>query len=112
MGFFFRKGYYSSSNTPVTSQNLLQDEIIEDRIPSSIEIDNSEDQLKQENHTSPISHVASAPVISTNIDIPTTNDSSTIGNCSLGKQSEVTSIVEKENDSLPTVGQYCTMNLK
>ena len=83
---FIFEGYYSSSNTPVTSQNLLQDEIIEDRLPSSIEIDNSEDQLKEENHTSPISHVASTPIISPNIDIPTTNDSSTTENCSLGKK--------------------------
>ncbi len=81
----------------MTSQNLLQDEIIEDRIPSSIEIDNSENQFKQENHTSPISHVASAPVISTNIDIPTTNDSSTIENSSLGNN--------PNNESLPTFGR-------
>ncbi len=70
----------------MTSQNLLQDDLIEDRIPSSIEIDNSENQLKEENETSPISHDASAPVISTTTtDTSTMNDSNTIDNCSLGK---------------------------
>jgi hypothetical protein len=36
----------------VTSQNLLQDEVIEDNTTSSIENDNSADQLKQENDPS------------------------------------------------------------
>jgi len=70
----------------VTSQNLLQDEVIEDNISNSIENDNSEDQLKQDNHTSLLSHVASAPVISNNIDIPTMNDSNTSEIHSLGKE--------------------------
>ena len=70
----------------MTSQDLLQDDLIEDRIPSSIEIDNSENQIKEEIQTSPIPQEASAPVISTSTDTPsTTNDSSTIDNCSLGK---------------------------
>jgi hypothetical protein len=71
----------------VTSQNLLQDEVIEDNISNSIENDNSEDQLKQDNHTSLLPHVASAPVILNNIDIPTTmNDSNTSEIHSLGKE--------------------------
>jgi hypothetical protein len=88
--------YYSSSNTPVTSQNLLQDEVIEDNISNSIENDNSEDQLKQDNHTSLLPHVASAPVISNNIDIPTMNDSNTSEIHSLGTSPISSSSIEKK----------------
>jgi hypothetical protein len=91
--------YYSSSNTHVTSQNILQDEVIEDNIPSSIENDNSEEQLKQENNTSLLSHVASAPVISNNIDIPTMNDSNVIESSSLRASPISSSSVEKKKSN-------------
>jgi len=52
----------------VTSQNLLQDDVIEDNGINSIENDDSEDQVK---HVSLLPHVASAPTISSNIDVPT-----------------------------------------
>ncbi|CAF0765679.1 unnamed protein product [Rotaria sordida] len=71
--------YYSSSNTPVTSQNLLQDQVIEDNTSSSIENDNSDDHLQQhqqqETDASHLHHVASAPVMSTENDAITKNDS-------------------------------------
>ena len=70
----------------MTSANLLQKEMIEESTPSSIEIDNSEEPLKEENLPSPISHVASAPVIASPIEIPTMNESSTMESSSLGKK--------------------------
>lgn len=60
------------------SDNRLENETIEDTIPSLIENDNSK-------NTSRLSHVASAPVISTTMDIPTMNDSDIIESNSLGK---------------------------
>jgi len=88
--------YYSSSNTPVTTSQNLQDEVIVDNIPNLIENDNSEDQLKQENDTSLLSQVASAPVISNDTDVSTMNDSNTIGNTSLGASPTSSTNVEKK----------------
>jgi len=76
--------YSSSPTTTVTSSNLLSNEVTEDNIPSSIEENNSESQINSENQTSLLPHVASAPVISNNIDIPSINDSVTIESSSLG----------------------------
>ncbi|CAF2463066.1 unnamed protein product [Rotaria sp. Silwood2] len=69
--------YYSSSNTLVTSQNLLQDQVIEDNANSSTENDNSDDQLKQETVASPLHHAASTPIMSIETDAITKNDSKT-----------------------------------
>jgi len=88
--------YYSSSNTSVTSENLLRDEVIEDNVPNLIENDNSDSQLKQENHTSQISHVASASTILNHIDIPKTNDSEIIETISLGTSPINSNNVEKK----------------
>ncbi|CAF0769997.1 unnamed protein product [Rotaria sp. Silwood1] len=67
--------YYSSSNTPVTSQNLLTDQVIEDNTTNSIENDNSDVQLQQETDASHLLHVSSAPILSNEIDAITKNDS-------------------------------------
>jgi len=84
--------FYSSSNTSLTSQNLLEDEIVN----NSIENDNSVDELKQENDASLLPHVASAPTISSHIDMPTANDSNTIESSSLGASPISSSNVDKK----------------
>ncbi len=65
----------------MTSENLLENEVSEDNIPSSIENDNSKEQF----NTSLLPHDASASVISNNIDLLTTNDSNVIESSSIGK---------------------------
>lgn len=79
--FAFFQGYYSSNAPVQTSPNLLQDETI----PSSIEMNNSDEQMKEEDHsTSSIPHVTSAPVL---CEVPSTNDSSISECSSLGRKS-------------------------
>ncbi len=78
----------------MTSQNLLQDDVIEDNGITSIENDDSEDQVKQDNHVSLLPHVASAPTISSNIDVPT----NIIESSSLGKELKILVEIEKSLD--------------
>jgi len=90
--------YYSSSNTSsVTSQNRLQDEVVENHATTSlIENDNSEVQLKQEDDASLLPNLASTPIISSNIDTPPKNDLNTIGNNSLEATPMSSSSTEKK----------------
>ncbi|CAF0943634.1 unnamed protein product [Adineta steineri] len=65
--------YYSSSNTSLPPQSLLQNEDVMEHEIHPIEHDNSKEQLDEENDTSLLHHVASAPTISsTTINLPTT----------------------------------------
>lgn len=63
----------------MTTDNLLENQVLDDTIPSLIETNNN-----STNTTSLLSHVASAPVISNPIDLPTTNDSDIKESNSLG----------------------------
>ena len=90
----FSIGFYSSSNLSVTSPNILEDEVGTDSVISPIENDNSKEELKQENHTSPLLHVASAPTISTTFDSPTKNDTDIVESSSLGKTDKTFSTQE------------------
>jgi hypothetical protein len=78
----------------LTSQNLLQDDVIEDNGITSIENDDSEDQVKQDNHVSLFPHVASAPTISSNIDVPT----KIVESSSLGKELKILVQIGKSLD--------------
>ncbi|CAF1617500.1 unnamed protein product, partial [Adineta ricciae] len=88
--------FYSSSNLSVTSPNILEDEVGTDNVISPIENDNSKEELKQENHTSPLLHVASAPTISTTFDSPTKNDTDIVESSSLSASPINSSNVEKK----------------
>lgn len=77
-------GFYSSSNTPITSQNQV---IENDPTISSIENDNSDDRLQEETDTSPLPNVASNSSIANETDsiAATQNDSSMTEISSTGK---------------------------
>ena len=80
---FFLQGYYSSNTSVQTSSpNRLEDDMTKEIIPSSIEMNNSDEQMKQDNTISLIPHVDSAPVLS---EVSSTNDSSLNETSSLGK---------------------------
>ena len=69
-----------------TSPNRLEDDMSKEIIPSSIEMNNSDEQMKQDNSTSSIPHVDSAPVLS---EVSSTNDSSLTESSSLGKEEDL-----------------------
>ena len=71
----------------MTSQNLLQEQVIEDK-PDSIGNDNSDVQSRQEIDTSPLSRIQTLSTISADNNVTITNDSTTQENISEGMYSK------------------------